>query len=69
MQLQKEVTKQPSCKNMFGPQEGCCEKDMKSKVAVRMVARLIAKLLITTIQMNLMWNPSEMWRSITNLYT
>jgi len=35
MQLQKEIksnSKQPSCKKVHGPEEGHCEKYVKSKV-------------------------------------
>jgi len=53
----KSNPKQPSCKKSMQPQEAHCVKDVKSKVAVKMV-----KLLITTIQVNLVPNPSETWR-------
>jgi len=57
-QLQKEVKSNPKTaqllKKVCGPQEGHCEKDVKSKVA--------AKILIMTIQVNLVPNHSEMWR-------
>jgi len=66
MHLQKEVKsnpKQPSYKKSLsckvcGPQEGHCE---KSKVAAKnsLDGRLMAKILITTIQVNLVPNPSE----------
>jgi len=41
------------------------KKDVKSKVAANKKwpdGRLMAKILITTIQVNLVPNPSEMWR-------
>jgi len=40
------------------------KKDVKSKVAAKkwLDGRLIAKVLIMTIQVNLVPNPSEMWR-------
>jgi len=48
-----------------GPQEDHYEKDVKSKVAANKKwpdGRLMAKILIVTIQVNLVPNPSEMWR-------
>jgi len=51
-----------------GPQEGHCEKDVKSRVAAKngCDGRLIAKILIATIQVNLVPNRSEIWRGNTN---
>jgi len=51
-----------------GPQEGPCEKDVESKVAAKngCDGRLIAKILIMTIQVNLVPNYSETWRGNTN---
>jgi len=46
------------------PQEDHCEKNVKSKVAAKkwLDSRLMAKILTTTIQVNLVPNPSETWR-------
>ena len=53
---------------MCGPQEGHCEKNVKSKVAAKngCDGRLIAKILITTIQVDLVPNRTETWRGNTN---
>ena len=53
---------------MCGPQESHCEKDVKSKVAAKNGCddRLIPKILITTIQVDLVPNRSETWRGNTN---
>jgi len=55
--------KQPSCKNRCGP-KGHFEKNVRYKVAPRngCDGRLMAKILITTIQVNLVPNPSKMLR-------
>jgi len=49
------------------PQEGLCEKDVKSKVVTKkwLDCRLVVKILITTVQVNLVPNPSETWRRQT----
>jgi len=54
----------PAVKKVCGPQECRCEKDVKSKVAAKngCDGRLIAKNLSMTIQVNLLLNPSKMWR-------
>jgi len=60
MQLQKEVKsnpKQPSCKSVRPP---IVKKDVKSKKWLD--GRLMAKNLNTTLQVNLVPNPSETWR-------
>jgi len=63
MQLQKEVKsnpKQPSCKKkVCGPKKAIVKKDLKSKVVAKkwFDGRLIAKILIKTIQVNLVPNP------------
>jgi len=44
------------------PQEGCCEKDVKSKVAPRNSYDSALKAEILTVQANLVLNPSETWR-------
>jgi len=45
-------------------QEGLVKKDVKSKMVAKngCDGRLIAKILITTFQVNFVINPSEMWR-------
>jgi len=59
MQLQKEVKsnpKHPSCKKSVRPQKGHCEKRCEIQGGGQEIAvmfRLMAKFLITTIQMNL----------------
>jgi len=53
--------KQPSCKKGCGTKKIIVKKDVKSKVAAKKW-KLMAKFLITTIQVNLVPNPSEMWR-------
>ena len=61
MKLQKEVKsypKRPSCKKVCSPQECCCEKDVKSKVA-GCDGRLKEKKFIMAIQVNLVPNCSE----------
>jgi len=65
IQLQKEVKSQPSCKNKCTvPKKVIGKKDVKSKVAAKkwLDDRLMEKILIMTIQMNLVPNPSETWR-------
>jgi len=67
MQLQKEVNsnpKQPNCNKGCSLQESHCEKDVKSKVVAKkwLVSRLMAKILIRAIQVNLVPNTSETWR-------
>jgi len=68
MRLQKEMKsnpKQPSCKKKCAaPKKAIVKKDVKSKVAAKkwLNGRLMAKILITAIQKNLVPNPSEMWR-------
>jgi len=46
------------------PKKAIVKKDAKSKVAAKkwLDGRLMAKNLITTIQVNLVPNPSETWR-------
>jgi len=47
------------------PQKGHCEKRCEIQGGGQKIGcdgRLMAKFLITTIQMNLVPNPSEMWR-------
>jgi len=63
IQLQK-VKSNPAVKKVCGPQEGQCKKDVKSKVVAKngCDGRLIAKILITRIKINLVPNHSEMWR-------
>jgi len=48
----------------MAPKKAIVKKDMKSKVAVKkwLDGRLMAKILIMTIQVNLVQNSSEMWR-------
>jgi len=56
IKIQKQVEsnpKQPSCKKGCGSLECCCEQSDD---------RLRVKFLITTIQVNLVPNPSETWR-------
>jgi len=58
MQLQKEVKSnpiQPSCKKSAAPKKAIVKKDVKSKVAAKkwLDGRLMAKILITTILVNL----------------
>jgi len=50
------------------PKNAIVKKDVESKVAVKkwLDGRLMAKDLITTIQVNLVPNPSETWRGNTN---
>jgi len=58
MQLQKEAKsnpKQPNCKKkVCGPQEGHCEKDVKSEGEAKkwLDGRLMVTILITAIQVN-----------------
>jgi len=64
IKLQKEVKSNPtqsSCKKVCGPPKGQCEKDVKSKMAAKkwLDCTLMAKVLIMTIQVNLVPNPSE----------
>jgi len=61
MQLQKEVQSNPVVKKSVQPQKTIVKKDVKSKVAAS-DGRPMAKFLITTIQVNLVSNPSETWR-------
>jgi len=64
LQLQKEVKsnpKQPSCKKSVQPQKDHCEKRSEIQHGSQ-DGRLMAKFLIMTIQVNLVPNPSEMWR-------
>jgi len=35
--------KQTSCKKMLGPQESCCEKDVKSKMAAKECFNLMVR--------------------------
>ena len=53
---------------MYGPKKAIAKKDVKSKVVAKKGCdgRLIAKVLIMTIQGNLVLNPSETWRRQTN---
>jgi len=64
MQLQKEVKsnpKQPSSKKSVWPQEGHCEKGVKSEMAAKkwLNSRLMERILAMTIQVNLVPNPSK----------
>ena len=57
--------KQPSCKKVCGPQECCCEKRCEIQSGGQEMAVMIglnAKILIMTIQVNLVRNHSETWR-------
>jgi len=68
MQLQKGVKsnpKQPSCKKVCAPpKKAIVKKDVKSKMVAKkwLDGRLMAKILIMTIQVNLVPNPSETWQ-------
>ena len=68
MKLQKEVIsnqKQPSCKKKgVASKKARVKKDVKSKVAAKngCDGRLMAKILIMTIQANLVPNSSETWK-------
>ena len=53
----------PAIKKSVRPQKGHSKKDVvAAKMAVMVTGRLIAKNLIMIIQVNLVPNPSEMWR-------
>ena len=54
--------KQLSGKKECSPKKAMVKKDAKSKVAAKNDGRLMAKILITTIQVNLVPNPSETWQ-------
>jgi len=61
----KSNPKQPSCKKkLCSPKKAIVKKDVKSKVVAKkwLDVRLMAKILITTIQVNLVPNSSETWR-------
>jgi len=53
MQLQKEVKSNPTVKKVCGPQEGHCKKRCEIQGGDQEMAWLMAKFLITTIQVNL----------------
>jgi len=54
----------PAVKKCAAPKKAIVKKDVKFKVSAKkwLDGRLIAKILITTIQVNFEPNPSEMWR-------
>jgi len=59
------IQNSPAVKKSVRPlKKAIVKKDVKSKVAVKkwLDDRLMAKILITTIQVNLVPNPSETWR-------
>jgi len=71
MQLVKSNPKQLSCKKKCAaPKKAIVKKYVKSKVAAKkwLDGRLMAKILITTIQANLVSNPSEMWKKATQIH-
>jgi len=68
IQLQKEVKSNPKTaqlqKRCAAPKKAIVKKDVKSKVAAKNGSdgSSMAKILITTIQVNLVPSPSETWR-------
>jgi len=61
----KSNPKQPSYeKKCAAPKKAIVKKDVKSKVAAKkwLDGRLMAKIVIMAIQVNLVPNPSETWR-------
>ena len=69
MKIQKEVKSSlnsPAVKEVCGPQECCCEERCEIQSGGQekavMVRKPKAKILITTIQVNLVPNQSEMWK-------
>jgi len=64
IQLQNLIQKQPSGKKKYeAPKKAIVKKDVKSKMAAKngCDGKLIAKILITTIQVDLVPNHSERW--------
>jgi len=76
MAIQHNITKRseilsknsPAVKKCVAPKKAIVKKDVKSKVAAKNSCdgMLTAKILITTIQVNLVPNRSETWRGNTN---
>jgi len=59
----------PAVKKCVAPKKAIVKKDVKSKVVAKdgCDGRLIAKILIMTIQVNVVLNRSETWRCNTKL--